>query len=144
MPRHHSSVAKPGSRRRTAADFTGGRADRFAPPLSPAPRCYPPPLADAWAHAHGVRPRRAAPLWAGWAAYPCSRARPRSLGEIPPPPAQLAENSFSFSFFPFLFPIFIYIYLYTDILCTKNSLNKLKGSKIIMYNNWHTPPSHHD
>jgi hypothetical protein len=61
--------------------------DRFAPPPSPslAPRHYPPPLADAWAHTHGVRPRRYAPPWAGWAA--CPRARPCSLGQNPPGPA---------------------------------------------------------
>jgi hypothetical protein len=79
--------------------------NRFTPPPSPAPRCYPPPLADAWAHAHGVRPRRAAPPWADWAAC----LRPRSLGRNSPP-AQLAENPFSFSFFHF--HIYIYILIF--------------------------------
>jgi hypothetical protein len=56
--------------------------DRFAPPPSPAPRRYPPPLplTSAWAHAHGVRPCRAAPPSAGWAACPCSLGR-----NLPPP-----------------------------------------------------------
>jgi hypothetical protein len=63
---------------------------------------------------------RAVPLLRG-SAGPPARARAR-WAEIPP--AQLAENSFSFSFFQFFFP-FSYIYLYTDILCTKNNLNKL-------------------
>jgi hypothetical protein len=57
--------------------------DRFAPPSSPAPRRYPPPLADVWACTHDVRPRRSAPPWAGWAACP----RPRSLGQNPPRPS---------------------------------------------------------
>jgi hypothetical protein len=53
---------------------------------------------------------------------PPARARAR-LGQNLPP-AQLVENPFFFFLFPFLFP-FSYIYLYADILCTKNSLNKL-------------------
>jgi hypothetical protein len=73
------------------------------------------------------------------------------LGRLPAPalagpkfPPGPASWEFLFFFlFHFFFP-FSYIYLYTDILCTKNSLNKLYDTKIIMYNNWHTPPSHHD
>jgi hypothetical protein len=59
----------------------------------------------------GRLPARAPTL--GWAENP-----------PPPPPAQLAGNPFSFSFFHFFF-LFSYIYAYIDILCTKNSLNKL-------------------
>jgi hypothetical protein len=42
------------------------------------------------------------------------------------PPARLAGNSFFFFFFfSHFFSPFSYIYLYADILCTKNSPNKL-------------------
>jgi hypothetical protein len=105
MPRQPSSIAKPGSQRRTAAELIGGRAGPGRPrPLPPPPprrplhAVTPPPLTDVWAHTHGVRPRRSAPPWAAW-------------------------NSFSFSFFHFFF-LFSYIYSYIDILCTINSLNK--------------------
>jgi hypothetical protein len=59
--------------------------DRFAPP-PPVARStsLPPPLVDAWAHTHGVRPRRSAPPWAGWAACPRACAR---WAEISPRPS---------------------------------------------------------
>jgi hypothetical protein len=54
---------------------------------------------------------------------PRPRARLRLDGPNHPL-AQLARNPFSFLFSLFFFP-FSYVYLYADILCTKNSLNKL-------------------
>jgi hypothetical protein len=63
-----------------------GNPDRFAPPPPPIARStpLPPPLADAWARTHGVRPRRSAPPWAGWAACPRACAR---WAEISPRPS---------------------------------------------------------
>jgi hypothetical protein len=53
------------------------------------------------------------------------RARvPRAWLGRNPPPTRLAGNSFFF-FFSHFFSPFSYIYLYADILCTKNSPNKL-------------------
>jgi hypothetical protein len=77
----------------------------------------PPPLSGAWARSvpsfrgppGPIRPRRRAPAL-GWAEI------------FPPGPAN--REPFSFFFSPFLF-LFSYIYAYIDILCTKNTLNKL-------------------
>jgi hypothetical protein len=57
----------------------GGEPPRTSPAVEPD-RFTPPPLADTWVRAHGVRPRRSTPPWADWATCP----RPRSLGRSPP------------------------------------------------------------
>jgi hypothetical protein len=110
----------PSSRNRATGEeppwnFTGGR---FSPPRTASSPLtpFPPPR---W-HV-GPRPRCrpcTVPRW--WAT--CPRASALGWDEIPP--TQLAGNPFSFSFFHFFF-LFSCIYAYIDILCTKNSLNKL-------------------
>jgi hypothetical protein len=72
-----------------------------------------------WARAHGVVPRWRAKL---------GRLPAPQLGRNPPPGPLSREIPFLFSFFYFFFP-FSYVYAYIDILCTKNSLNKLYGTK---------------
>ena len=89
------------------------------PGVTPLLTPSPPPPSGTWARAHSVVPA-SFPRWrAKWAACPRGRARPHSAGPNSPL-AQLAEEiSFLFLF------LFLYICIYIDILCTKNSLNKL-------------------
>jgi hypothetical protein len=82
--------------------LTGGQARPVHPSLSLAPRRQPPPP-FALARAR-------------WAKNPPSLVSSEFLFLFP--------FSISFSFFYFFF-LFSYIYSYIDILCTKNSLNKL-------------------
>jgi hypothetical protein len=121
-------ASAPSSQNRTHSeepprDFTGNRTpvDSSLPvavqttlaPLSlacgPVPRCRP----------HTVSP-------AGGPSEPPAHAVARARARLGQkhPPTQLAEKHFLF-FFSHLFSPFSYIYLYADILCTKNSLNKL-------------------
>jgi hypothetical protein len=140
--RHRFPAEEPDQRRRTAARFATGRTPVEAPlPPSIAVNAVSPlPLS-------GMRARATAPFPAIAPAQlgqlGCKRARARARARVgrnpPPPPAQLTGNSFFF-FFSHFFSPFSYIYLYADILCTKNSLNKFYGTKIMRYKKWHTPP----
>jgi hypothetical protein len=122
VPRHHSPVAEPEPRRRTAAGLHRRSSPGwFAPPHHRSTPSAPLPLA------RGPTPMAPSPHrfpLAGLVGHLPARALALGWAKFPPPPTQLAENLFSFSFFHFFFP-FSYIYLYTNILCTKNSLNKL-------------------
>jgi hypothetical protein len=89
-------------------------------PVTPSAVSLPLPLAR-WPTPTAPSPRRSP---AGGPSGPPARARPRSAGPNFPP-AQLAEEIPFLFLFPFSFPIYIYVYIYIDILCTKNSLNKL-------------------
>jgi hypothetical protein len=119
VPCHHSVDAKPGPRRRTAVEpHRRSNSGQFAPSnaIRSPPHWHVGPLPQR-------HPRSIPHWWADWAA--CPRARPPALGwaEIPPGLAT-RENPFLFPFFH-LFFLFSCIYVYIDILCTKNSLNKL-------------------
>jgi hypothetical protein len=93
----------------------------------PPPSDHPTPSASPSLWHMGPHPRRrprAVPRWrAKLGRLP--RGRARALARTKSPPTELAGKFLFFFLFPFLFPIFIYIYAYIDILCTKNSLNKL-------------------
>ena len=121
MLRHRFPIARPDRRRRTAAELA---ADR--PRSSPRPSLcvvnavLPPSL---WRAGPRRSPAVAPRGWARWAESAPARSRWRLLGQKSPRPSWL-ENSFSFSFSLFFFP-FSHIYLDANILCTKNSLNKL-------------------
>ena len=119
IPYHRSYLATilSSQNRTTCEEPPSGSPTTGSHRRGPPPDAVTPPLAGAWARAHGAYPCCSALPWAGWAA--CPRSLGRNL-----PPVQLPENSFSFSFFHFFF-LFSYIYAYIDILCTKNSLNKL-------------------
>jgi hypothetical protein len=84
VPRHHSSVTKPGSRRRTAADLTGGRTRPVRPPLL-RPLHVVTPLLSLTRGPTPMASSHAAPLHRGPAGPP-ARARAR-WAEIPPGPA---------------------------------------------------------
>jgi hypothetical protein len=104
-------------------DFTGGRTpvDSSLPVAVQTPSA---PLSSACGPAPRHRPHAVSPAGgpSGPPAHEVARARAR-LGQKHPP-AQLAEKPF-LVFFSHFFSPFSYIYLYADILCTKNSLNKL-------------------
>jgi hypothetical protein len=122
--RHHLPAVEPDQRRRTAAGLTADRTPVELPPLPPLPST---PSATPSPWRVGPTPRRCPPPSprAVGPSEPKARppARSRQLGRNPPGPASW-EILYLFPF-PFLFPIFTYIYLDTNILCTKNSLNKL-------------------
>jgi hypothetical protein len=128
MLRYHLPVAKPDRRRRTAVDPHHRSNPGRAPlPLRYRQRRQPPPLSLAGGPAPPRRPPPSPPhSWASWAASLARASATPKWAEIPPGP-QGKEILFLF-FFQFLFP-FSHIYLYADILCTKNSLNKLVGHK---------------
>jgi hypothetical protein len=117
--RHHFPAKEPAPRRRTAAGLAAGRA----PPSSVSLTSSTTPLPDVWAPRHGAVPRRR-PAQMGQLGRKRTRARALAPGGPKSPLAQLAENPFSFFFSLFFFP-FSHIYLDANILCTKNSLNKL-------------------
>jgi hypothetical protein len=122
--RHHLPAVEPDQRRRTAAGLAAGRTPVELPPLPPlssTPSATPSPWRVGPAPRR--RPRRR-PAQLGQLGR--KRTRPRALAPAGPksPPAQLAGNPFSFFFSLFFFP-FSHIYLDANILCTKNSLNKL-------------------
>jgi hypothetical protein len=102
-----------------------------SPPVT-VPRCQP-PLSLSRGPAPTVSAASTpAPRGLSGPNWPQRRAPAPDQAGIPPDPVNL---EFLFFFlFPFFFP-FSHIYLYADILCTKNSLNKLWGTKIIRYNN---------
>jgi hypothetical protein len=83
-----------------------------------------PPLASMWAPRHSAVPCRSPRCWASWAA---SRARALG-GPKSPSRAQQGRKSFFFLFSHF-FSHFSHIELYANILCTKNSSNKIIGHK---------------
>jgi hypothetical protein len=119
---HHPVHQELDHRRGTAIGFTG---DRFSPAAdcSPSPLTLSPlSLSGVWARTHGVRRAVPAPREPYGPIWPRRRTPAPDQAEIPP--GRLTWNSFSFSFSHFFFP-FSHIYLYADILCTKNSLNKL-------------------
>jgi hypothetical protein len=119
---HRFPAKEPNPRRRTAAGLAAGRTP-VEPPLPPCRQCRQPlPLSGVWARATAPSPAVAPHSWASWAAS----MPPRALapGGLKSPPARLAGNSFFFFFSLFFFP-FSHIYLDANILCTKNSLNKL-------------------
>jgi hypothetical protein len=105
-------------------DFTGSRAPvDFPLPITVQTLSAPLPLPSMWARA--TAPFSAVSPAGGPSGLP-ARAAARALApgwaKITPRPSLLEILS------PFYFPIFFpfsYIYLYADILCTKNSLNKL-------------------
>jgi hypothetical protein len=101
--------------------LTGGRLRPVPPPPVIPPNAAPPLLAGAWARTHGAVPVLSL---AGGPAGPPARARAHARLGRKSPLAQLVGNPFYFYFFHFFF-LFSYIYAYVDILCTKNSLNKL-------------------
>jgi hypothetical protein len=122
---HHRFPAKePDPRRRTAAGLVADRTP-VEPPLPPCrQRRQSLPLSGVRAHATAPSTAVAPHSWANWAAS--TPARALAPGGPKSPPAQLAGNSFFFFFSHFFSPFsYIYVYLYADILCTKNSLNKL-------------------
>jgi hypothetical protein len=137
VPHHHLPAVEPDPRRRTAADFHHRSDSGRPPPPSVTARAVKPPP-PRW-HVGPVTQRRPPPsprCWANWAA---SRTRARSRqGGPKSPPAQQGRKSFSFLFSHF-FSHFSHIELYANILCTKNSSNKLYGTKIMRYKKWHTP-----
>jgi hypothetical protein len=92
------------------------------PPLPPAP-LNSLPLAGMWAPHRSAGPPVLPRCWANWAASRAARALAPGWAEIPPDPAR-QENPFSFLFSLF-FSHFSHIELYANILCTKNSSNKL-------------------
>jgi hypothetical protein len=111
VPYHHSVTSKLGSRRRTAADLTGGWA-RPVRPLSPPPSVVSLPLPLACGPAPIAPSPRRFPAGgpSGPPARTAARARAR-LGRIPPS-TQLAEEISFLFLFPFSFPIFIHMYIY--------------------------------
>jgi hypothetical protein len=122
---------EPGHRRRIAVEPTGDWVLSQWTAGSPAPSdrgAVPPPsaLANVWARSDAVAPTHLRRLPAHGPQLGRKRARASALapGWAEIPPAQLAGISFFF-FFSHLFSPFSYIYLYADILCTKNSPNKL-------------------
>jgi hypothetical protein len=110
VPCHHSVVTEPGSRRRTAADLTGGQA-LTGSPLSPPPSVVSLPLPLARGPAPMAPSPRRSPA-GGPSGLPAhAAARPYSTGPNSPP-TQLAEEISFLFLFPFSFPIFIYMYIY--------------------------------
>jgi hypothetical protein len=103
-------------------DFTGGRAPVDLPPPSLSRAVKPPSLADVWACA--TAPSPVVSLAIGPAGPPAAPARALAPEWAKIPPGPSSRKTLFFFFFSFLFP-FSYIELYADILCTKNSLNKL-------------------
>jgi hypothetical protein len=121
--RHRLPAKEPDPRRRTAAGLAAGRTPVEPPPSSMSLTPSAPPSPWCAGPRHGAVPRRR-PARLGQLGR--KRARPRALAPAGPksPPAQLAGNPFPFLFSLFFFP-FSHIYLDANILCTKNSLNKL-------------------
>jgi hypothetical protein len=126
VPHHCLPAAEPDPRRRTAAEFhRRSNSGRFPPSPSlrlPSVPLNPPSLAcgpRATTPSPAVSPR----CWASWTA---SRAHARARARVGQnlPPAQQGRKSFSFLFSHF-FSHFSHIELYANILCTKNSSNKL-------------------
>jgi hypothetical protein len=102
--------------------LTGDRAPTGSPPVTP--NVFPSPP-----HWHvGPRPRhrpRTVPPLAGQVGRLPTRPRAPALSWAKFPLGLASRgNPFLFSFFHFLF-LFSHIFTYIDILCTKNSLNKL-------------------
>jgi hypothetical protein len=122
-------------RRKTGptAENRRGSPPPVEPRSSPSPlRCRQrrqhPPLSLAGGPTPPRRPPPSPPhRWASWAVS-LARASARAQVGRKSPPAHRERKSFFFFFSHFLFP-FSHIYLYADILCTKNSLNKLVGHK---------------
>jgi hypothetical protein len=121
--RHRFPGKGPDQRRRAAAGFAAGRTPvEISPPSVAVNAVSPLSLPGLWARATAPFPA-VAPSQLGQ----LGRKRARALapsGPKSPPLAQLARNTFSF-FFSHFFSPFSHICLYAEILCTKNSLNKL-------------------
>jgi hypothetical protein len=98
-------------------DFTGGRAPvDFPPSVARSAPLTPPPLTDVWARA--TAPFPAVSPADGPSGPPAAPPRAHLRPDGPKSPPRPSEQEF-----PFLF-LFPFSYIYTDILCTKNSLNK--------------------
>jgi hypothetical protein len=122
--RQHLPAVEPDQRRRTAAGLAADRTPVELPPLPPLPST-PSATPSPW-HV-GPAPRRRPPPspHAAGPSEPKARQPARARANWTKiPPAWLAGKSFIFFLSHFFFP-FSHIYLDTNILCTKNSLNKL-------------------
>jgi hypothetical protein len=120
VPRHRLPAAEPESRRRTAADFTAGRT----PVDFPLPVVVQTSSAPSLSLACGPRATAPSPAVSPSLLGQPGRKRARAQVGRNSPPAQQGRKFLFFLFFSFLFP-FSHIELYANILCTKNSPNKL-------------------
>jgi hypothetical protein len=101
--------------------LTGGQAPTGSPPSPPITPPNDVPSLSLWhvgPHPQS-RPRVVPPLAGQVGRLP---ARPRARPPARPNPPRGPANR---KFFILFFSIFLYICIYIDILCTKNSLNKL-------------------
>jgi hypothetical protein len=125
VQQHHLPAAEPDPRRRTAAD-SHRRSDsgRLAPPSVAVRAVKPSPSLACGPRATAPSPA-VSPSLLGQLGRQRVRARACArVGRNPPPPAQQGRKLLFFLFSLF-FSHFSHIELYANILCTKNSSNKL-------------------